>query len=254
MQAVDRLMSILLNLTLSQSKLNGMLMPDVGERYCPVVTRTTQLALNKHEGVWCLDVGGGPGGIARFLDKTDASRTVICDLNWDALKKAQAAGTGIPVMGDATQLPFVDNAMPAVVCVHALEHIPEGIARSATLAEMLRVTSDAIVIEGPFGTHAEDLSILFIGTLQRMGRPINPVALEHLTCGLPQVDRVLNTLEGNEHQVAMRRNFRVEYVAALVSHLPVLRYLSGFLWRHLLVRWNNQPPFVEAFISYRKTQ
>ena len=250
-RAMDRFISILLRRVLSPVRINCLLGPDVIERYEPVVTAASRLALNKHEGVWCLDVGGGPGGIARFLARPDATRTVVCDLNREALKQAQVIAAGMPVLADATRLPFADNSFPAVVCVHALEHIPDGDARTMALSEMLRVTNDAILIEGPFGKHAEDLSKLFIRTLQCLGRPVNPVALEHLTCGIPDVDQVVSVLARNEVSFVMRRNQRVEYVAALLAHVPFLRYLTGSLWHHFLIRYNDRPPFVEAFISSR---
>ena len=61
-----------------------------------------------------------------------------------------SAHRGLSVQADAARLPFRDGAFAATACVDVIEHIP-GSHRSDVIAELARVTRDALVIGGPFG-------------------------------------------------------------------------------------------------------
>ena len=203
---MDRLTSSILWHILPLSLARQLLSSDIVQRYRPVITKVHEMQTRPRCASFkVLDVGGGPGGIALFLDGTDAARVVICDLKWESLKRAKATTAAAVVVGDAMHLPFSSESLPVVVMVHALEHIPGKAAKTASIFEMVRVSRDAMVLEGPFGKHAARLSRLFTETLRRIGRPENPVALEHLTCGIPDIEETVSILPGRL-QVAERRN------------------------------------------------
>lgn len=88
-----------------------------------------------------LDVGSGPGQIARHVLKhADPHAEVIClDLSHEMLRRARSRlKTGEPwfIAADLTQLPFADESFDCVTCGYVLEHLPDP---KLGLAELSRV-------------------------------------------------------------------------------------------------------------------
>jgi len=199
-------------------------------------------------------VGSGSGGVALFLPgEINRKRIVLCDLDKKALKEGAKITNAIPVIANASKLPFRKSCFSAVVCVHALEHIPKGEIRDESIKEMNRVAKDRLLIEGPFGKNAEKLSRYFIGTLKKLGRAVTPVAIEHIKCGLPEINHIVKFCKGNIC-IEDRRNFWVEYFFSILSHIPFWRYASIILWYCSFKSWNCKAPFIETFVLLQKQE
>src|SRR5215211_4674644 len=86
-----------------------------------------------------LDVGGGEGMILNFLSE---DRVTILD---------QSDAEGVPgfVKGDATALPFEDEAFDFVVSVDVYEHI-EPESREKYLSELRRTAQRGVLLAAPF--------------------------------------------------------------------------------------------------------
>lgn len=239
---------------MSPLKIERFLHFDIEERYKPVAREIVKLFKLKMDKPLILDVGSGPGGIARFLpEEINRERVVLCDIDKQTLKEGAKKTNAIPVMANASKLPFRKDSFSAVICVHALEHIPKGKIRDESLMEMNRVAKDRLLIEGPFGKNAEKLSRYFINTLKKIGRPLNPVALEHLTCGIPDMKIIFRYCKGCLI-VEEKRNFWIEYIFLVIAHVPMWRYLNILLWLLYFNSWRNKPPFTEKFIILDKVQ
>ncbi|MGB2623245.1 MAG: methyltransferase domain-containing protein [Candidatus Acidiferrum sp.] len=93
-------------------------------------------------GKQILEVACGRGGFSNELARAGA-RVIGCDFSFEAVRMADArlhsanerASSGF-VLGDAQNLPFVDNSFDLVISCETIEHVPDA---SKALREMLRV-------------------------------------------------------------------------------------------------------------------
>src|SRR5262245_50277220 len=195
-----------------------------------------------------LDVGGGiaalelAGGDAHF-------KVVTLDLDYEMLRRARAKVPGsILVCADGTRLPFPDDAFDAVVMVHALEHIPEQV-RPALASEIKRVSRRGVVIHGPAGEPAIELTRRFIDALVARGGEAPRYALEHLQFAMPMPEWFTETFPGCELQP--RRNLQVELTLLLTGYTPIVRWIGGYRSRRMAAD-DDRAPFVEWTMRWRK--
>jgi SAM-dependent methyltransferase len=113
-----------------------------------------------------LDVGGGDGGLGRFLP--EASYVLV---------EPTVNGIG------GEDLPFPDRSFDVVTACHVLEHVPAD-ARPAFLDELLRVSARHLILLNPFllpdALYPERLELILAVTGAEWAR-------EHLECGLPEL-------------------------------------------------------------------
>jgi hypothetical protein len=124
-----------------------------------------------------VDVGGVPGGLARFLPE---SRVVVANVEPPA-----------DVVFDGRRLPFVDSSFAAATSLDVLEHLPPE-QRPTHVAELARVARGRVVIATPFGTdrHAEAERALAAWYEARTGAP-HPRLAQHVAYGLPTGEDLL---------------------------------------------------------------
>jgi len=105
-------------------------------------TALTDLGLADCERV--LDVGCGTGELTRVLrEETDAT---VIGVDADTGLLAEAAAAGPVVAGDATRLPFADDAVDLVVCQALLINLPEP---ARAVREFARVASERVAAVEP---------------------------------------------------------------------------------------------------------
>ncbi|SFR36117.1 class I SAM-dependent methyltransferase [Halogeometricum limi] len=93
-----------------------------------------------------LDVGCGTGELSRVLDAESPGDVVGVDADTELLAVARRE-TGLgAVAGDATRLPFVDDAFDLVVCQALLVNLPRP---TDALASFSRVSSDLVAAVEP---------------------------------------------------------------------------------------------------------
>lgn len=102
------------------------------------------LSLSTRERV--VDVGCGTGELSRVLAEEAPGEVVGVDAD-PALLAVAREETGLPVLaGDATRLPFPDDAADLVVCQALLINLPDP---AAAVAEFARVSSDLVAAVEP---------------------------------------------------------------------------------------------------------
>jgi SAM-dependent methyltransferase len=98
------------------------------------------LALGSRERV--LDVGAGTGELTGVLREGTPGKVVALDADSDLLASVPAPR----VLGDATRLPFRDDAFDLVVCQALLVNLPEP---EHALGAFARVSSDRVAVVEP---------------------------------------------------------------------------------------------------------
>ncbi|MGE3166979.1 MAG: class I SAM-dependent methyltransferase [Planctomycetota bacterium] len=92
-----------------------------------------------------LEVACGPG---RFPSAVAGRFAVALDLSAAMLREYRLRGAGVHlVRADASRLPFADGSFETVTCIRYLSHL-RGEFRATVLAELVRVTSNEVIIDG----------------------------------------------------------------------------------------------------------
>ena len=90
-----------------------------------------------------LDVGAGTGELTRVLVEESDATVVALDADADLLSAAELPNR---IRGDATRLPFRDDAFDLVVCQALLINLPDPMA---AIAEFARVSGDLVAAIEP---------------------------------------------------------------------------------------------------------
>ena len=196
-----------------------------------------------------LDVGGGIAALKDLPGSEQRLWVVTLDIDMEMLTRARRkVPDSVLVCADGTRLPFQDDTFDAVVMVHALEHIPEQV-RPALVSEIKRVCRRGVVIHGPAGADAIELTRRFIEALEARGGIAPRYALEHLEFPMPMPEWLAGAFPGCRLQP--RRNLQVELVTLLMAYTPIVRWLSGYRNRQLAAA-DDRPPFVEYTMTWHK--
>ncbi len=123
----------------------------------------------KKTGTFMLDVASGPVRNPEFKTYSSNYKYRICvDLSLKALKEAKInlKEKGIYILGDITNLPFLDNIFDAVVSLNTIYHVPKGEQLKA-FTEVYRVLKrgcNAVVVYS-WGSHSILMKILYFPKL-----------------------------------------------------------------------------------------
>ena len=154
-----------------------------------------------------LDVGGGEGIVLRFLTRDHVE---ILD---------QTEGEEIPnfVKGDATALPFEDEAFDYVMSIDVCEHI-EPEAREQYLSELWRTARRGVLLAGPFDSEEVRGAERLANELHRTIHLQENIWLrEHAENGLPDLDRARTFFEERGDSVTILPNGYLPHWLAMIS-------------------------------------
>lgn len=134
-----------------------------------------------------LDVGGGPAALSRFLPQD----TVV------AIDVEEAPGEGY-IVADGAALPFRDSVFDIVVAHDTLEHVPPE-KRQPFLAELCRVGSELVIVNGPFrdpSVEAAERLVMEVAK-ETVGDSFSTVRYlhEHAEHGLPDLEATAKQLQ-----------------------------------------------------------
>jgi SAM-dependent methyltransferase len=137
-----------------------------------------------------LEVGCGSWGLAAWHPRLSV---IGVDMRFAEARVANL----IPLVADATRLPFPDGAFEAVVSSDMLEHIPP-VNRRAAVEELIRVASRILVLGVPVGARAARQDQEMADYQRRRGETVDPmIADADGNDGNLSVDRSLIKSEGD---------------------------------------------------------
>lgn len=124
---------------------------DYDRRYATGIARWKHLRKQRLIKKWLersssvLEVASGPG---RFPEAVAGRFGVALDLSRAMLRQyRKTCPDRNLVTGDASRLPFEDDSFETVICIRYLAHL-RGEFRAQVLAELVRVSSKAVIIDG----------------------------------------------------------------------------------------------------------
>ncbi|HEV8574816.1 MAG TPA: class I SAM-dependent methyltransferase [Dehalococcoidia bacterium] len=105
-------------------------------------------------GANVLEIGPGPGVTTDWLrERVPALTCIEIDRKLADALKARLNGTNVTVVeGDATAMPFPDQAFDFAVCFTMLHHVPSRDLQDRLLAETLRVLKPGALFTGSDST------------------------------------------------------------------------------------------------------
>lgn len=163
-------------------------------------------------GALILEVGGGPGPLESFLPEYELFVSDISGAPHERFLFASGAA-----------LPFADETFAAVLTLDVLEHVPPEI-RAPFLSELLRVSSDLVVLSAPFASPELEVAEEALNEFIRARFQGDfPTLDEHADNGLPELDATIAALGQDGFSTATLPS----------GYLP--RWLVGMLVHHELL-------------------
>ena len=152
-----------------------------------------------------LDVGCGTGELARVLAAETPGEVIGVDADTDLLAVAREQA-GIPtVAGDATRLPFRDDAADLVVCQALLINLPDPVA---AVREFRRVSSDLVAAIEPNNAAVEVSST--VDAEERLEREVREAYLAGVETDVAMGERVSDLFASAGIEVVDRRTYEHE--------------------------------------------
>ncbi|WP_049979724.1 class I SAM-dependent methyltransferase [Halolamina rubra] len=159
------------------------------------------LELESRERV--VDVGCGTGELSRVLAAESPGEVVGVDADTALLSVAREH---VPtVAGDATRLPFVDDAADLVVCQALLINLPDP---AAAVREFARISSDLVAAIEPDNAAVEVSST--VDAEERLEREVRAAYLDGVETDVAMGERVGDLFETAGLEVVARRTYRHE--------------------------------------------
>lgn len=174
-------------------------MSDAGKASARVVDARLELAFDQYQryevaagliagfkvapGSLVLEVGGGPGPLESFLPDYEL---FVSDISGAPHERF--------LLADGSSLPFADDTFAAVITLDTLEHVPPGI-RAPFLSELLRVSSDLVILSAPFANPDLELAEEALNEFIRARFQGDfPTLDEHADNGLPELPATTEAL------------------------------------------------------------
>ena len=201
-----------------------------------------------------LEVGCGRSGIALFL-KPSSARVCLVDRTVGNVLPRYSAATQY-VRADACHLPFEDSSFPIVISVDTLEHIPRE-ARLAFLRELKRVAKEMVILTCPLDSQdgrfqAGKFDAQLCEDLKKHNRRIPRWLEEHLACGHPRLEELMQEFEGArldgwQHCESWERFQTLQL-------WPFLWIFGGIFYWAILQKHDTTSPFWRGILSWQKRE
>jgi len=215
--------------------------------------------VNRIEGNNVLDLGCGSGRLGQAVEAKHAN-VIFLDLNRNYLRNIK----GERVLGDATKLPFVDQAFDYLVSTDMLEHIPP-LKRKSAIHEMARVTKGSIAFTfSTFSKNSFGIKIFEVWFwIFKLAYP--EWYVEHNTFPVPTIKFVKEMCRKSGLKILSKKSYQGVIGTMLIGSIPSLftwlrpkfcRYifrLIDFL-AYFVLRLLDIPPYTGTRIHAMRAQ
>jgi len=199
-----------------------------------------------------IDVGGGRGD---FLRTCSIDGVVLDMIEEQALFGKERPPCQLVRYGGGI-FPVKDRAVPVVLSLDCLEHVPQD-QRREFLSELTRISSDKIVMTFPVGKQHFFRLLLVIARVHSVIRKTSVAEKslrEHAANGLPTGDDVISDLESRGWRVESERCFGyfssmtmlLQYIFPLIAYRPMNR-----VWERMLSSLDFGPPSYLYLTAHR---
>jgi len=183
---------------------------DTGGRSLDVI-RILKPLLQKKSTV--LDAGCGEFGLASFIPSTQVTGV-------DIMGSMEQSRNFKFLRGSIVSLPFSEKSFSIAASVDVLEHLPPDI-RQQSIAELIRVARDAVILAFPCGSQARQIDESFAAQLNQLDKPQPDWLDEHLHSPYPQLNSILSVIETE----AIKHNKNVRTKTFYSERIQVTRSL-----------------------------
>jgi len=197
------------------------------------------------EGVSILDVGSG-------------KRSWLASHGLNVTSLDKRISEDIDIVADARFLPFKNEAFDSVVSVDLIEHIPKGLDRNLSLAEMIRVAKKRVIVHCPledgvkfFGRRYDRLLQSYMDKLT--GNIQKGSTWEHINSGHPSTTELTNF----GFNIRGSLNVYVWLFCLLVTYsLPIIGLLISRVLYFCIFRWfsNKEPYYSGVALLHKKSK
>ena len=137
-----------------------------------------------------LEVGGGQGELAEWMEEELAARVTFLDQSERMVELARARGISDVHVGDVQELPFADASFDTVVAAWMLYHVADLDRGLGEIARVLEPGGRLVAVTNSV-RHIEELRDLFGTTLPGFEKTFNAEnAEEHLLRHFDRVERI----------------------------------------------------------------
>lgn len=161
--------------------------------------------------------GGGQNGFIPAEVFLPNDRITVLDVKFN--------GPGHYIVGSGLSLPFRTGSFDLVSAMDTLEHIPAH-RRALFVTELMRVSSNGVVIAGPVKTPLTELSEQILDqVIQKLFHAQHPALVEHLMFGLPEADEIRSWLtSGGMRYIEFPDGFLLNWLFMMIikHHLMTL--------------------------------
>lgn len=171
------------------------------------------------KGKLLLDAGCGENGLNNYAT---AANVISTDLN---IFK-ERIGDPKFICSSIAELPFADSFFPITATVDVLEHLAVDI-REAGVAELVRVTKEAVVMAFPAGQTAREIDENFQAKLAERKKPTPSWVEEHLQHPYPLAENIISVAEKASEKYSKKIRSIKLYYSEPIKITKTLRWTAS---------------------------
>lgn len=221
-------------------------------RYADVVSEVKKWA--GHKKFSLLDCGAGMGGISNYLNPLNFTIFLLDTFLWVGKENLRHIKNAQPIIGDVCNQPLRDNLIDIIVSVGTVEHIPKQ-KRPMFFDELKRICRKGLILHFPLESmdglfRAKDYDVRFQKIHKKIFGFEDASTIEHISSIHPQRRQIKKAFP--DSKIIGRKNCDIWLKYMMFERIPLVRFMTGFLYYFLWGKKDNKPPFYECLVIWKK--